>query len=50
MGIIDDDYVRRSRDSTATVGRKITITSNDVMMLVPIIEKLAEFIVESMKT
>jgi len=50
MGIIDDDYVRRSGDSAATVGHKVIVTPNDVVALIPVIEKFAEYIVESMKT
>lgn len=48
MGIIDEEYVKRSGDTTAIIGRKIVITSDDVISLIPIIEKLAEFLVESM--
>lgn len=48
MGIIDEEYVKRSGDTTAIIGRKIVITSDDVINLIPIIEKLAEFLVKSM--
>lgn len=47
MGIIDEEYVRRSGDTTAIIGRKIVITSEDVLNLIPTIEKLAEFLVKS---
>jgi len=49
MGVIDDDYVRRSGDRSAEVGHKVTITPDDVMALLPVVERLAEFIIESMK-
>lgn len=49
MGVIDDDYIRRSGDNATTVGHKVTITSNDVAALIPVIENLAEHIIESMK-
>lgn len=48
MGIIDEEYVKRSGDTTAIIGRKIVITSEDVVRLIPIIEKLAGFLVTSM--
>ena len=48
MGIIDEEYVRRSGDTIAIIGRKIVITSEDVLNLIPTIEKLAVFLVKSM--
>ena len=50
MGIIDDDYLRRSGDSNAIIGRKVNISSEDVLNLIPIIEKLAGFMVNSLSS
>ena len=48
MGIIDDEYIRKSGDSNAIVGRKINITSDDVLIVIPLVEKLADFMVDSL--
>jgi hypothetical protein len=48
FGIIDEDYIRRSGDIQAIPGRKVSVTSDDTITLIPIIEKLAEFMVESL--
>lgn len=47
MGIIDEDYVKKTGDTSAIVGRKIIINHNDVLNLIPIIQKMAEFLSES---
>ena len=33
MGVIDADYISRSGDSSAVIGRKIVVTSNEVQSL-----------------
>jgi len=48
MGIIDEEYVRRSGDTSAIIGRKVIIRSEDVLRLIPIVEKLANFLVKTM--
>lgn len=48
MGIIDEDYKRRTGDSSAIVGRKIVIYSSDVESLIPVIQKMAEFMITSL--
>jgi hypothetical protein len=48
MGIIDDEYLRKSGDSNAIVGRKINISSDDVLIVIPLVEKLAVFLVDSL--
>ena len=47
MGIIDENYVTKTGDSSWIVGRKIIISHNDVLNLIPIIQKMAEFLTES---
>jgi Zn ribbon nucleic-acid-binding protein len=50
FGIIDEDYIRRSGDAQAVLGRKISVTSDDILTLIPIIEKLAGYMVESLNS
>lgn len=50
FGIIDEEYIRRSGDTKAILGRKVSITSNDTLVLIPIIEKLAGYMVESLNS
>lgn len=42
MGVIDADYISKSGDTNAIVGRKMTVKSTEVLDLVEIIHKLAE--------
>lgn len=48
MGIIDEEYLRRSDDNKAIIGRKVVIISDEVLNLIPILEKLAGFMIDSM--
>jgi adenylate kinase family enzyme len=48
LGIIDEEYIRRSGDTKAIIGRKVSITSDDTLALIPIIKKLAGYMVESL--
>jgi hypothetical protein len=48
LGIIDEEYIRRSGDYQAILGKKVSITSNDVLILIPIIERLARYMVISL--
>lgn len=41
MGVIDEDYVTRSGDSSATIGRKILVTPDEVRRLADFIETLS---------
>ena len=41
MGIIDEDYVKKTADKDAVIGRKIAVTSDEVCNLVMILSKLA---------
>lgn len=50
LGIIDEEYIRRSGDTKAILGRKVSITSDDTLILIPIIEKLAGYMVESLSS
>ena len=44
-GVIDEEYVRAAKDPAAVVGRKITITADDVKTLVGIIKNLGACLV-----
>lgn len=50
LGIIDEEYIRRSGDTKAILGRKVSITSDDTFILIPIIEKLAGYMIESLSS
>ena len=40
-GVIDIDYIRKSGDTGATVGRKLSISSDEVQQLVPLLKQIA---------
>jgi hypothetical protein len=44
MGVADDDYVRKSGDPTAVVGRKIYVTACEVTDIVHMLRQLAQFL------
>jgi Zn ribbon nucleic-acid-binding protein len=50
FGIIDEEYIRRSGDTKAVLGRKVSISSDDTLTLIPIIEKLAEYMIDSLSS
>lgn len=41
MGVIDEEYVRKASDPTATVGRKVQVRSEDVHLLVSVLAEAA---------
>lgn len=48
MGVIDEEYVRKSGDSRAVVGRKISTNRDEVRELVRIVGKLARHILSAL--
>jgi len=44
MGVVDEEYVQRTGDTSAVVGRKTRITAGEVRNLVRIVGKLAGFL------
>jgi hypothetical protein len=48
MGVMDDEYVRRSGDPYAVVGRKVSIDAGEVRQLAQIIGKLGRYLSETM--
>jgi hypothetical protein len=42
MGVIDDDYIRKTCDASAVVGRKITLASEEITALIDIIERIGK--------
>jgi len=49
MGVIDTEYVRKSGDALAVVGRKVNIDAGEVRVLGKIISKLGRYLSEAMK-
>ncbi len=46
MGVVDEDYMRKSRDAEAVVGRKVKVSSEEVRELTVILSKLAHHMTE----
>lgn len=46
MGVVDNEYVRKSGDACAVVGRKIKIDANEVLQVAEIVSKIAVPLVE----
>jgi hypothetical protein len=42
LGVVDDEYISKTADNQAIVGRKVTISANDVRNLARILGKLAK--------
>jgi len=49
MGVVDEEYVRRSCDTHATVGRKINIDIDEVRALAQIIGKLGQWLSDAIE-
>ncbi len=49
MGVIDDDYLRKSGDTQAVVGRKVTIDAGEVRALGEIMGKLGRYLSDAMR-
>ena len=50
MGVIDEDYVKRTEDTSAIPGRKITIAGSEVRQLTAILQKLSRYLADSLKS
>lgn len=48
MGVVDEEYVRRTDDIRAVVGRKVVISADEVRELVRILSALAQSIVDDL--
>jgi hypothetical protein len=48
MGVVDTEYVRKSGDTQAVVGRKVNIDASEVRALVQIIGKLGRYLSDAM--
>lgn len=48
MGVIDDDYIRKANDATAVVGRKITVSRDEVTAIIGLIELLGKWLFQSL--
>lgn len=40
MGVVDDDYMKKANDPGAVVGRKISVTSQEITVVINIVENL----------
>lgn len=49
MGIVDDEYIMKSGDSNAIIGRKVNISPEEVREIIQIISKLAKYIITKVK-
>jgi len=49
MGVIDDEYIRKSGDTQAVVGRKISIDVGEVRALIQIMDKLGRDLFDAMR-
>ena len=41
MGVVDEEYIKKSGDSSAVVGRKITLDASEIVVLIDIVERVA---------
>lgn len=48
MGIVDDEYLRKTNDPLANVGRKITIRADEVVSMLNLIQKLGSYLSSSL--
>jgi hypothetical protein len=49
MGVVDDDYIRKSGDKQSVIGRKVVVGADEVREIVGIISKLARSISTALK-
>jgi len=48
MGVVDEEYVRKSGDTTAIPGRKAVVRESEVRFLLPVIESMAQHLFTEM--
>ncbi len=44
MGVVDDDYIRKSGDTVAVIGRRVSIREDEVRALIQLVGKLARHV------
>jgi hypothetical protein len=49
MGVVDDDYIRKSGDTLAVVGRRISVDEAEVCQLVQLVSKLGQHLSDSLQ-
>ncbi len=49
MGVVDDDYIRKSGDVQAVTGRKISIDADEVRELIQIVGKFARYVSNALR-
>lgn len=50
MGVIDDEYIKKSKDLTAVAGRKIVVTSEEVLRLAQLIRAIGNNLFDNLKS
>jgi hypothetical protein len=50
MGVIDEEYVKKARDPLAVVGRKIVITSDEVLQLAQLLRTIGNNLFNNLKS
>jgi len=50
MGVVDQGYIEKSGDLNAIVGRKIAISKEDVCSTVSIVQELAKYLADSLRS
>jgi len=48
MGVVDEDYLKKANDSQAVLGRKITVSRDEVIATIKLIEKLGKRLFEGL--
>jgi hypothetical protein len=44
MGVVDEAYILATQDPTAVVGRKVTISPDEVLSLIGLLRKMGAFL------
>ena len=50
MGVIDDEYIKKAKDLSAVVGRKIVITSEEVLRLALLLKTIGSNLFDNLKS
>jgi hypothetical protein len=50
MGVIDEEYIKKAKDTTAVAGRKIVITSEEVLRLTQLLRTIGNNLFDNLKS
>jgi hypothetical protein len=48
MGVVDDDYLKKAKDPSAVLGRKVSITPDEVTKLLSLLKKMGEYLLTNL--